>query len=423
MPEYDKPGKDATPLAWALWYAAAMGWAVLPVHSIKNGTCTCRKKARCPSPGKHPRTRHGVKDATKDPKRIRGWWSKWPDANVGIATGKISSIVVVDVDPRNAGNDAVKQLESRLGKLPSGPRAKTGGGGQHLFFAYPGGKLRQHRVGGVDIKSDGGYIVAPPSFHSSGGCYRWQASPENIKLPELPQSWRNDLQGLSDLQGPSDLQGLEGITGDYRGLQDSLRGVSQDRLCDDQISIEKRVEEAIEKTLPRKPGDRHGCLFNFARALKFMPELQGRPATELQPYVRIWHKRALPAIVNCQAFEEEWWDFVDSWQHANHALEEGFMSIVQERAATAEPPAVAKQYENRKVRQLITFCREAQRLTGDQPFFLSSYDVAKTLDIKQRRAHRWLAGLVFDEVLELVEKGGRHKANVYRYLHPLEEDL
>src|SRR6266700_6257213 len=72
-------------------------WPVLPIHTIAaDGVCTCRNE-RCSSPGKHPRTKNGVKDATKDYETVRAWWKRDPDANIGIATG--SGLLVIDIVP------------------------------------------------------------------------------------------------------------------------------------------------------------------------------------------------------------------------------------------------------------------------------------------------------------------------------------
>src|ERR1039457_6496513 len=81
----------------AAWYAKH-GFPVFPVHTVTGGKCSC-EAPECDHPGKHPRTMRGFKEATTDLQRIAGWWRRWPDANIGIATGKASGLLVVDVDP------------------------------------------------------------------------------------------------------------------------------------------------------------------------------------------------------------------------------------------------------------------------------------------------------------------------------------
>jgi hypothetical protein len=121
-----------------------------------------------------------VHEASTDADTLAAWWRRWPWANIGIATGARSGLIVVDVD-RPAGEASLRLLEAELGPLAVTLRAVTGGGGLHLLYSHPGG-LR-NRVGGlpgyaealpnVDLRADGGAIVAPPSSHVSGARYRW----------------------------------------------------------------------------------------------------------------------------------------------------------------------------------------------------------------------------------------------------------
>lgn len=157
----------------------ARGWRIFPCHSIESGWCSC-KQADCPSPGKHPRTAHGVNDASTDPEVVRSWWTRWPTANWAVACGADSGLVVVDIDERKGGYDEFDRWvdESLADGVPETLRANTGGGGQHLFFRYPSDGTVKNRVNwlpGVDVRAEGGYVVLPPSNHVSGGSYSWRS--------------------------------------------------------------------------------------------------------------------------------------------------------------------------------------------------------------------------------------------------------
>src|SRR6266571_2970300 len=102
------------------------GWRVFPLHSIRNGACTCKLGSKCEHPGKHPRTTNGCLDASIDETTIRQWWHKWPDANIGIATGHL---YVVDADTHKGAK------LSDLGDIPETLTVKTGGGGFQFYFS------------------------------------------------------------------------------------------------------------------------------------------------------------------------------------------------------------------------------------------------------------------------------------------------
>src|SRR4051812_38514332 len=142
---------------------AEQGWPVLPLHTPAPGGCSCGRRD-CPKPGKHPRTRHGVDDATTDRDRVRAWWRRWPAANVGIATGEL---VVVDVDGPD-GRRAVEHPHRAPEPLPDTLRARSARG-EHIYFTAAAGHTvpnSARRIGaGLDVRGTGGYIVAPPSRH------------------------------------------------------------------------------------------------------------------------------------------------------------------------------------------------------------------------------------------------------------------
>jgi hypothetical protein len=148
---YTGVAEPATPtrsdlLRAALDYAAR-GWPVFP----------------CKPGGKRPLTERGHLDATTDPSKITAWWNRWPDANIGVPTGERSGILALDVD-QPAGLD---ELEREHGRLPATRTHSTGSGGMHLLFEYPDGEEVRNSAGklapGLDIRGEGGYIIAPPS--------------------------------------------------------------------------------------------------------------------------------------------------------------------------------------------------------------------------------------------------------------------
>lgn len=185
---------QGNPLLDAALSYAARGWAVLPLHTPVGGVrpCSCGR-ADCPSVGKHPRTEHGLADVTTDQEVITAWWRRWPDANVGIVTGGVSGIDVVDVDPRHGGDKTLADLQKVHGQLADTVEAATGGGGVHYYFGHsPGLRCRTGFSPGLDFKTDGGYVVAPPSLHESGEAYSWNRHPDEIELASLP-AWSHDL--------------------------------------------------------------------------------------------------------------------------------------------------------------------------------------------------------------------------------------
>ena len=136
---------------------------------------------------------HGFKDASDDSEQIDKWQRQFPKANIAISTGAVSGIVVIDVDPRNGGRDTLAKLSGEGKIIPHCPQAKTGNNGWHFYFRLPPGlKPSKDKLGkGIDIKSCGGYVVAPPSRTAKsdqgpGGEYAWIHSPEQTPLGPFP---------------------------------------------------------------------------------------------------------------------------------------------------------------------------------------------------------------------------------------------
>jgi Bifunctional DNA primase/polymerase, N-terminal len=211
---------------------AARGWRVFPLHAPERRgdrlVCSCGR-AGCDRPGKHPRTcctqcrkppgarrttctcgcpwaiHDGLNDASADPEYVARWWERWPTANVGIATGTGSDVFVLDLDckpDREARDAALGYLLSgwtpdqaptdRIWaprKLPMSAVVSTGSFGLHIYMRHRDGLtnsnagLRKYGLN-IDVRGDGGYVVAPPSLHISGHDYQWSLTTAGFE-PQL----------------------------------------------------------------------------------------------------------------------------------------------------------------------------------------------------------------------------------------------
>lgn len=136
---------------------------------------------------KRPATKHGFKDATTDRAVVIRALTANPEANIGVATGNPSGLVVLDVDPRNGGDEQLHEWQRVHGDLPETLAADTGGGGVHYFFALPEGGLQSGVLApGLDLKAEGGYVVVAPSLHPSGSPYKWRGDAATTAIAECP---------------------------------------------------------------------------------------------------------------------------------------------------------------------------------------------------------------------------------------------
>ena len=184
---------SATILTAALEYAERSGWEIFPAPP---GEKKSHKSAEH-SNGK----KWGM---TKDPDEIRRDWSRWSSANVGIPTGKVNGIFVLEADTQKGhgvdGIAGLRQLEERHGKLPQTRMAVSPSGSLHYYFNHPGGDIKIKNSSselalGVDVRGDGGMVIAPPSMRDDGA-YRWLndapfADPPQWLLDLVTQKHRN----------------------------------------------------------------------------------------------------------------------------------------------------------------------------------------------------------------------------------------
>jgi hypothetical protein len=191
-----------------------------PQRAVARVGCSCRDPG-CGQVGKHPLgslVPHGVKDATCNRARILAWWTRHPQANIGLATGH--AFDVLDVDGP-AGTQAIQELAAAHGLVSSGPLVRTGGGGWHFYLAPTGlGNVRPQDLEHVDWRGRGGYVVAPPSRHACGHPYQWAAGRDLDSSPgQVPAVLLERLQPrhLQRLPGPVQLPAIAHGPGDRYG--------------------------------------------------------------------------------------------------------------------------------------------------------------------------------------------------------------
>lgn len=182
---------------------------------------------------KKPLTANGYKAASKEEAQLREWWAKWPDANIGIPTGEAQGFFVLDIDGPE-GQESLLALESQHGALPRTRTVRTGGGGLHFWFKYPEGMQIRNSTSKiapkVDVRGDGGYVVAPPSIHSSGNKYEW-AEESGWEISEAP-SWLLNM-ATSPADGGSNKSGLAAVSPEDAFLYFSQKtGLTKEEIID-----------------------------------------------------------------------------------------------------------------------------------------------------------------------------------------------
>jgi hypothetical protein len=332
-----------------------------------------------------------------DPETLRKLFSRRGISGLAVIHGDVSGgLVIRDYDREDAYQQwagAYKDLAATL------PTAQTGRG-KHVFFRGP---AQYAELDDGEYRGDSGhYTLLPPSKHynpdgkPSGKFYRW-LNPPGDELPViadpvavglLPEGCNTEnTGGWGGARGVSEFSGFSVLHGE------TLPSVLQD----------ERVEQAILRTLPTRPGQRHRKVFELARELKALPHLFDADPASLEPVVRHWHALALP-VITTKPFEETFIDFLLGWDKVKFVSGEGPLDVAFARCRD-RVPEVALRYDQLEFRDLVCLCAELQRMAGARPFYLACRSAGRVLGVSHVRAWRWLGLLQVQKVLRLATKG------------------
>ena len=357
-----------------------LGWSIIPIPY--------RRKAAHVKWSKYQQKR-------ADENQLRKWFAK-QNRNIAVVLGPVSGGLACRDFDTMAEYELWAKNHPELAKLL--PTVKTAKG-MHVYFKRAVHGIR--RVPNGELRGAGGYCLLPPSVHPSGAIYEWLNLPLNGSLleidPELAGFAQNVTEQTEQTEKTEQSEQIEAMVG------------------------ESTLEKAVAETLPREFGTRNRCVFEFARAVKSLPQFADADPRQLRDIVRLWHKRALPRI-RTKEFEETWIDFLKAWPRIKYAKGQEPMTQIFEKAIQLDPPSIAveKYPGNSKLTILTSLCRELQRAAGENPFFLSARTAGRLLNVSPMQASRWFFLLQSDGILKLVSKGGTtetvRQASRYRYV-------
>jgi len=356
----------------------ALGWCVIPIRAGKKLPAI--------------RSWKQYQKVRPDENQLRKWFAA-NNRNIAVVLGPVSAdLACRDFDTMAEYEKWSKAYTDLAKKLPTVRTAK----GMHVYFEADIEGIKH--IANGELRGKGGYCLLPPSVHPEGPVYQWVNPLSNGNLIKL------DIEQA-------------GFLGEQADVTEQTEQPEQSEA----IEVKGVIEKAIEETLPQEFGMRNRRIFEFARAVKSLPQFSDADPGQFREVVRAWHVRALPKI-RTKEFEETWIDFLKAWPRIRYAKGEEPMTQIFERAVQVEPPSIAVQRypENTRLRILVSLCRELQREAGQNPFFLSVRTAGKLFNVAPMTASRWLFLLEADGILKVVAKGGTaetvRQATRFRYI-------
>lgn len=267
----------------------SMGFSLIPLHSAIDGKCSCGK-ADCGSAGKHPKTRNGVKDASNDQNQVHEWFSVSPTPNIGIATGEVSGIIVIDEDEPGAYFNWHIQNQKPTVPTWSVKTAK----GTHYYFRFDERcqslKNSIKFASGLDLRTTGGYIVGPGSVHVSGIKYEWINGPSGkYPLADLPD-WMLDVLPKHDEQNSSSSRSDEPVQSVTPSVPTTFHVIdsSEERTLQDRAI-------AYLASCPEAVSGNSGSATTFKTCCRLMEQFGTLSDDEFLDALHDWNSRCRPS--------------------------------------------------------------------------------------------------------------------------------
>ncbi len=356
------------------------GWCIIPVPYGK----------------KAARIRWGrYQESRPDEKQIRKWFAT-NNRNIAVIVGEVSNgLTCRDFDTIAEYHLWVSKYPDLAKMLPTVQTSK----GMHVYFE---GHIKgiKHIANG-ELRGNGGYCLLPPSVHPDGAIYQWVNPVFNGNLLAIDP----ELAGF-----------IPDVTEQTEQTEKTEQTKQSEAIVSDDL-----IERAIKETLPQELGTRNRKIFEFARALKSLPQFTEVEPKQFREIVKAWHNRALSNI-RTKEFEETWIDFLKAWPRIKYKKGEEPIMKIFESTIQLEPPKIAVELYpgNAKIQLLLSLCRELQKASGTEPFFLDVRTAGRLLGVSHVQASRWLFLLVSDGILKIVAKGGTaktvRKATRFRYI-------
>lgn len=382
------------------------GWSIIPIGKDKKPGLQSWKP---------------FQTARATPQQAVKWFgSKSKAKGLGVILGPVSgNLGCRDFDTKAAYHAWAAAHPDLAAILP----AVETGRGFHVYFTttwigyleYEDGELR------CDSKH---YCVLPPSPHPDGSNYVWRVDLPSGALPVVDPFVAGLANSPTDSEAQPEATTLateRAETAEWteraenrNGSDFSVHSAHSVISVDGDEELSKAVEAAIEATLPTVPGARNAALFNFARHLKAIPQVATMDHSKLRRIAYEWFERSLP-IVTTKTFDVTWSDFLHAYDHARFPLGHNPLSGIKE-AAQRMPNEFTDRFDCPKTLLLIKVCKLLQQNMQQRPFFISTREAARILEVDPTAAWKRLKMLEREGLLRMAEAGSEYRATRYHYL-------